>query len=259
MKKIIAAAAAVIMAFSAPVAGYAEQNIVTNKRIYYSTGYNKAALSYNSSSVRLSKKSGDKEYLKVDLTYPSFRSNTANIKAFNEANKAYYRSICDSFVKEYAKTAKKYFDSTSKSMSKKDDAPYILKLEYSMKFNKNSVISVFYTLTEKTPEGESVSYYTQNYDFVTGKELTVDNVSIFPKSGETMQLAVDTFNSKIRNSKKIYYQDVKITEEDINFYFEKDSITFFVLPGVMADESRGLVTFRLDDKAARKYLLNQVR
>ena len=56
----------------------------------------------------------------------------------------------------------------------------------------------------------------------------------------------------------MYYQDVKITEEDIHFYFEKDSMTFYVLPGVMAEESRGLVTFKLDDKAARKYLLNQV-
>ncbi|MBQ9518388.1 MAG: DUF4163 domain-containing protein, partial [Firmicutes bacterium] len=247
-----------VMAFSAPVAGFAEQSIVTNKRIYYTTGYNKAAMSYNSASVKLSKKSDDKEYIKVELTYPNFRSNNTNIKAFNTANKTYYRELGDDFIKEYTKSAKKYFDENKKSMSKKDDAPYLLKLDYSMKFNKNSVVSIFYTLTETTPEGQSVSYYTQNYDFVTGKSLTPDNVSILPKSGETMKLAVNTFNSKIKNGRNMYYQDVTITENDINFYFEKDAITFFVLPGVMADESRGLVTFRLDDKAARKYLLNQV-
>ncbi|GEM_PF-3130504 len=258
MKKIIAFAAAAIMALSAPVAAFAEQDIVTNKRVYYTTGYNKAALSYNTASVKLNKKANNKEYIKVDIVYPNFKGNTANIKEFNAENKAKYKKIGDDFIKEYSKTAKAYFDTVSKSRSKSDEAPYTLKLDYSMKFNKNSVVSVFYTLKETTPDGEKVEYYSQNFDFVTGKEIQPDSVSIIPKKGETMELAVNTFNSKIKNNKKMYYQDVKITEEDIHFYFEKDSMTFYVLPGVMAEESRGLVTFKLDDKAARKYLLNQV-
>ncbi len=258
MKKIIAVAAAVVMAFSAPVASFAATDIITNKRIYYTSGYNKAALSYNSAAVKFSKKSGNKEYIKVDLVYPSFRGNTANIKDYNDSNKTYFRKLGDDFIKENTKAAKKYFDSISKSQSKSDDAAYALKLEYSMKYNKNSVVSIFYTLTTKTPSGETVEYFTQNLDFVTGKEITPDDVSLIPKKGETMELAVNTFNSKIKNNKRMYFSDAKITEDDIYFYFEKDAITFFVLPGVMAEESRGLVTFRLDDKAARKYLLNQV-
>lgn len=258
MKKIIAVAAAVVMAFSASVSGFAATDIVTNKRIYYTAGHNSAAMSYNTASVKLSKKSGSKEYIKVDLAFPSFRGNTEIVRNFNTENKEKFRKMGDDFIKDYSKSAKKYFDTVNKSRSKSDDAPYMLKLEYSMKFNKNSVVSIYYTLKTITPDGETTDYFSQNIDFLTGKEIEPDDVSLIPKKGETMELVVNAFNAKIKNNKRMYYQDAKITEEDIHFFFDKDSVTFYVLPGVMADASRGIVTYRLDDKATRKYLLNQV-
>lgn len=260
MKKAAAVAMAAIMMFSAPVSGFAASNTVTtHKRIYSSAKYQSGNLSYSTTAVKLSKKSGGKDYIKTDVNYINVRGYSSTISNYNAKSKETARKLAQDFIDQYAKESKKYFDANNGSKrSDKAEPFYSLKVETSVKFNRNSVISVFYTVTETVAESKSISYYSENFDFVTGKELTPDDVSLILPEGETMKLAVNEFNSKIRNNPKIYYQDVKITQEDINFYFEDKAIVFFLNPGVAADPSRGIVTYKLIDDAARTYLKKKV-
>ncbi|MBR6400355.1 MAG: DUF4163 domain-containing protein [Firmicutes bacterium] len=261
MKKIIAFAAAAVMALSAPVSGFAatSQDIITNKRIYSEAKHTSKAMSYQTAAVKLSKKSGKKEYIKVDIVYPNMKGYTSIIKDFNAQNKAEMRKMGESFIKEYAKDAQKYSADT-KFASSKAEAPYSLKIEYSMKYNQNSVISVLYTKTVTIAgDVESVEYSSRNFDFVTGKEIEPDEVSVIPTKGETVKLALKNFKSKIKSGKKIYYQDVELDEDDLQFYFENKAIVFYVAPGLIADADRGIVTYKLDDDTARTYLKNKAK
>ena len=253
MKKFIALAAAFVMTLSGPAAGFAAtsaQDIITNKRIYYTQDHSGGAMTYQTARVKVSKKADKKEYLSVDIDYPSMKGYSAIIKEFNDANKAEFRKMSDDFVKEYAKEAQKYM-SNVKFVSSKADAPYSLKVEYSMKFNKNNVISVLFTKTTTIAGNSQVEYGSVNYDFVTGKEVTPDQVSLIPTAGETMELVLKNFNSKTNRNR---YKDVKVTEEDIQFYFENQAVVFYVQPGVVADENYGMITYRLTDDSVREYL-----
>ncbi|MBQ8940547.1 MAG: DUF4163 domain-containing protein [Firmicutes bacterium] len=254
MKKFIAIAAAFVMTLSGPAAGFAAtsaQDIITNKRIYYTQNHSGGAMTYQTARVKVSKKTGKKEYLKVDIVFPNMKGYSTVIKEFNEANKNEFRDMSDNFVKEYAKEAQKYM-SDVKFVSSKAEAPYSLKVEYSMKYNKENVISVLYTITTTVAGASHTEYKSCNYDFVTGKDIVPDQVSLIPTAGETMELALKSFNSKTKNKK--IYKDVEITEDDVQFYFEKQAVTFYVQPGFMADESLGIVTYRLTDDSAREYL-----
>ena len=258
MKKMIALAAAVIMAVSAPVASFAgvTSAVVTHKKIYTTKTYQSPKFTYSTAMVKINKKAADKkEYINVDINYPKITGTATNVKDFNAANNAAFREEGNEFIKKYTKEAKKYHDTTT--LGVKADTPYSLKVEYSMKFNDDSVISVLYTKTTTVAGVKSVEQWSTNYDFIKGQELSPDDVSLIPEKGETMELVLDAFAKKIRNSKKIYFNDAKVTEEDIHFYFDKDSMTFFVNPGLIADTSRGVVTYKLLDDAAETYLRNR--
>ena len=255
MKKLIALAAAVVMAFSVPVSGFAgvTSSVVTHKKIYTTKEYQSPKFSYSTAIVKINKKAANKrEYIDVDINYPKIIGTATNVTDFNAANAAAFRAEGDAFIAKYSKEAKKAYETNPVSVNA--DLPYSLKVEYSMKFNKDSVISVLYTRTTTVAGVKSVEKWTTNYDFIRGQELSVDDVSLINEPGETMQLALDTYARKIRNGKKIYFSDAKVTEEDINFYFDDESVVFFVNPGLIADQSRGVVTYQLLDDVAETYL-----
>ncbi|MBQ6555105.1 MAG: DUF4163 domain-containing protein, partial [Firmicutes bacterium] len=177
MKKIIALAAAAVLAVSAPVTGFAGVNsaLVTNKKIYTTKEYQSRKFTYSTAIVKTNKKAADKkEYISVDISYPKITGTATNVTDFNAANAADFRAEGKAFVDKYTKEAKEYHQTNPTSA--KADIPYSLKIEYSMKFNKDSVISVLYTRTTVVAGVKTTEQWTTNYDFVKGGELSVDDV-----------------------------------------------------------------------------------
>lgn len=260
MKKFVVLLMTAAMAFTAPVSAFAASSTVSvHKKLFSAEKYQGDAASYSTAVVKLNKKAADgKEYIKVDITYPKINGYTDNIAAFNAANKEYARKLGDEFIKEYTKEAKKYHEANGKFRSAKSEPDYSLKMSYSIKFNQSSLVSILYTTTTTVAGVSETKYHAQNYDLFAGKNVTVDDVSLIPTKGETMKLALQKFNSKIKNNKRIYEQ-VTLKAADIDFYFENKKIVFFVDPGVIADPARGMITYELLDEAARTYLINKAK
>ncbi len=259
MKKYAAIAIAAVIMLSVPVSGMAAVSLDKHSKLYNTEKYLGDELRYSTAAIKLSKKdTRGKEYIKADMQYPKINGYTDVIAKFNAQNKENMRKQAEDFINEYLKDAKKYYETNGSLRSVKSEPDYALDVKYTLKFNDNSVISVLYTVTTTIAGDRSVEYFTQNYDFVTGKELTPDDVSVIPQKGETMKLALDMFNSKIRNNKRIYEQ-VQLTKDDVEFYFEDNKIVFFVDPGVISDENRGMISLELLDDTARSYLWKKVK